>query len=740
MNAREPVQAARLAPLPVMIVGTALALLLVGLAALISTKTPWLGLRFETADVEQGLLIARVHRAGPAYGHVLPGERIVALKNAAGDRLSLRGFDPYYEPHVEPRYDSYNAYIERQGEVYRWLRDDGLRLVMDDGRRVAMRADPDRPLHSLNSHFWLFNLFGLIAWVVGLAVWAFRRNQLAARLLCLSGLGFFLATFFNSLYLVRELAIDATWFHFLSRANHAALTLMLGSLLALLAYYPRSLSKRSPGPLMLVLLLLYQLNEALQWYEWPLHTFYLPIMLLYLAGLVVAWYQWRLSRFQPLDRAALKWVLLSIFIIMGMGLLIYFIPVALTGSEIFSQTAMVGIATLLYIGFAFGVIRYRLFDLERWWLRIWVWFVSGLAVLLFDLMLMYLLGMQPAVALGVAVIAVGWVYFPLRQWLWGLTLRENRHQGENTFANAVEIMSAAGSNQTADRQWRLMLAHIFDPLAVQVIRAPHDQTSIINSGAGLCVPSLNGRTALQLDYAQRGRRLFNAEDVASADSLLSVCRRIISVRKAEQHGARIERTRIMRDLHDDVGGHILSLLRNAPDERTETLARNALKALREAMQAMDDARLHRIDDALEDWHADALERCQQMHFHLEWHQDLPRDGDRRLSPRQYINIKRILSEGLTNAFKYGSRDQVRVLVTLESGKLRLIMSNPVETTVPDYPPRAGRGLHHIRTRSEELGGSFDFARDNGIARLTVEVPLRSEDLTGELRALPTAGL
>ena len=737
MTSANPISNTRLAPLPLMATGTALALLLVLLATLISMNMSWLGLRFDVTDTSAGLNIARVNPAGPSAGHLSPGDRITALENASGDRVSLIGFDPYYEPHGEPGFAGYNAYIAFQGRVHRVLTGDGLWLEVDGERRVAMQPESDRPLHALGRDFWLFNFFGLVAWVVGLAVWAFRRDQLAARLLCLSGLGFFLATLVNSIYLSRELAIDPWHFHFLSRANHVALTVMLGSLLALLAYYPRSLSRRSPGPLMLVLLFLYQLNENLQWFEWPLHTFYFPIMLLYIAGLIVAFYQWRLSRHQPLDRAALKWVLLSIFIIMGMGLLIYFVPIALIGRELFSQTAMVGIATLLYVGFAFGVIRYRLFDLERWWLRIWTWFLGGLAVLAFDLMLMYLLGMQPAVALGVAVIAAGWVYFPLRQWLWERALRDRKPEPENIFAAAVEMMSAVSGSEAANQQWRRLLEKLMDPMSVKVLRAPQDESELQESGAALLVPSLNGRTALQLEYAHKGRRLFNQDDLAAVDSLLNVCRHIISVRRAEQHGARLERARIMRDLHDDVGGHILTLLRNAPDERSETLARNALKALREAMQAMDDDKLHRIDDALEEWQAEAIERCQQMGFDIDWSQNLAGDGIRRLSPRQYINIKRILGEGLTNAFKYAADARIKVVFELVDDRLNLNMSNTVEADMPDdVPPRAGRGLHHIRTRIEELHGRYEFSRDGGVARLSASVPLSMHDVTAEIRALP----
>jgi hypothetical protein len=71
---------------------------------------------------------------------------------------------------------------------------------------------------------------------------------------------------------------------------------------------------------------------------------------------------------------------------------------------------------LIYLGLAWGC-RYRLFNLDRWWFEALIWGLGGALVLLFDIALLWL-NASAGVALGTAVALAGWLYFPLRQWLW----------------------------------------------------------------------------------------------------------------------------------------------------------------------------------------------------------------------------------------------------------------------------------------------------------------------------------
>ncbi|MBZ2188720.1 hypothetical protein K8B33_06415 [Alcanivorax sp. JB21] len=715
---------ANIAPLPAMLIGAALALLLILMALMAVLNQPWMGVTLD-ADPDSGYLhVVALRPDSAAEGLLKPGARITALENpVSGERTDLHGFVPGIEPPSLPTYAAHNALLAREGRLAAALEGTAVILVQADGSAVSIPVDNDRPLSAVPLDFWLFNLFGTIAWTVSLAVWAARPRQLPARLLAMSGAGFFFATLFNSVYLSRELALPESAFLFLSRMNHLALAVMLVSLLALMAYYPRRLTRISPAVPIVFGLVFYQLNEQMQWVEWPLHAYYMPIMALYLVGILVAMRQWHLSRDQPLDRAALKWLFLSIFVVMGMGLAIYFVPIAFTGAAFFPQSAMVGVASMLYIGFAFGVLRYRLFDLERWWFRIWVWFFGGLAVVAFDLLLIAMLGMQPVVALGVAVIAVGWLYFPLRQWAWQAMSGRASASPENSLVEMVELISSAVPTGSTDLHWRQLLQRLYEPAGVLITPEFLPAPRILDNGAVMEVPLLSGKGAVALTFADRGRRLFAPGDVEHAAGLLTVSRRVMRVRLAEIEAARAERDRIMRDLHDDVGGRILSLLRNAPDEKYEALARNALQSLRETMHALDENVVCRLDDCIDDWHADCLARCREMNVPMQWRQ-VAKIDDMTVSIRHHINVRRILSEALTNAFRHARPDTISVEISGDEAVLSIeVINNGLGEHEAENNVLAGRGLNHMRTRAEELGGLFSFQFFEDVARVRATIPL-----------------
>ncbi|MCC5809098.1 MAG: hypothetical protein JJU06_01895 [Ectothiorhodospiraceae bacterium] len=716
--------AATLPPLAVMLIAFVLALAVIAMVTTAATQTRWMGAEFRAA--EQGWLeVTQVLPDSPAYGRLTPGVRLGAVVGEGGTWVSLIGYDPHLDPHNLPTFAGYRDYLSRSDSIARVLADGRLTLVTETGERIPIVLAKDRPLHSLPAGFWMLNLFGLGPLLIGLAVWVFRPRQAAARLLALSGAGFFIATCAHSVYISRELALPVQPFELLLRVNHLGLTLLLGALLALLAYYPRRLTHYPAGLIVLVLMLVYQVNENLQWLSWPGHAFYSPLLALYVLGMLVAYRQWQLAQQQPLDRAALKWVFLSVFLSMGFSLALYFAPMAVGEAPLLSAPVMVGVASTVYVGFALGVLRYRLFDLERWWFTAWMWFFGGVAVLLVDAALVLALGLQPIQALGIAVIAVGWIYFPIRQWLWRLISRQPQAAIEGHLARLTSAMLGATSPEASTQRWREFLAELYRPL--NIVRRPVNQaTGVGQNGGVLHAPMPEQEGHLELMYAHNGQSLFTPQDADMVDALLAVARQICQTRNAEAAGARTERRRIMRDLHDDVGGHLLTLLHGTGDARTRDQARAALQALRESIHALDEGRAHHLEDALEDWHAELRERCAQSSSELRWDYGVAMP-DTFLSARQYINIKRILGEAVSNAIRHARPEELRVQVHAGARQLGFSVRNSLPGGVSGSShPLAGRGLNNMRTRAEEIGGALRISPpDADSAEFVVElrVPL-----------------
>ncbi|WP_141565362.1 histidine kinase dimerization/phosphoacceptor domain-containing protein [Ectothiorhodospira sp. PHS-1] len=302
---------------------------------------------------------------------------------------------------------------------------------------------------------------------------------------------------------------------------------------------------------------------------------------------------------------------------MGASLVVFFLPVVLNEEPWYSITVMIALAITMYIGFALGVLRYRLFELERWRFVAWLWFFGGLAILLVDVALAWFFGLNPVHALGIAVIAAGWVYSPLRQWLWAKLGGAVDVRMETYLPEFVQALFTCPS-ATVDELWRDLLKRIFQPLAVEPYAAGVSRAELADNGARLLVPSLADTrgAGMCLLYGQGGRRLFSKNDLNIVNALAAVAERVCGVREAQEKGARLERKRIMRDLHDDVGGRILALLHTAEAPRQAELARKALRALRESINALDDEQVHHLPDLFDDWRDELHERLTPLAIRL----------------------------------------------------------------------------------------------------------------------------
>lgn len=686
------------APLQILLSVAVVLLMLIVASAWLRTFEPWTGLTL-AAD-QTGWRVTSVQPDSPADGRLAVGDRIQSVESGS-DAVVLANQPRYVNAHELPTFEALNAYLSFENRLADRVYRDAFRVRLEDDRSVTLEPLDRRPWHTLPSGFWMLHTFGFIAAIVGVAVWAFQQRQTATVLLALSGIGFFAATWFHSLWHAREWAMPALWLDTQLRGNHLGLHLMLCTLAMLVACYPQRIGRHTAGALALFVALV-QVNENGQWLNWPGHSFYSPLLAYYLIGLVLAVIQWRRSRFSPLDRGALRWVLLSILLAMGAGMISYFLPLLFDLPALTGVTTMVGLAVLMYLGFVLGVLRYRLFDLERWWFMAWAWFLGGLLVIAVDWLVISLFGMDAVYALGIALILVGWVYFPLRQWLWRKLTASADVRMEHHLPEFVQTMYTEREDRL-ETVWQHLLQRIYQPLAIDTTE-PVPQARLHTNGARLDVPAfMSDGPGLRLHYRQAGRRLFSKRDREIAEALVAIARRIGSVRHAQQAGVRQERRRIQRDLHDDVGGRLLTLIHSADDDRQRTQARMAMAALREVTNALDDNQRYTLADLLDRCRDHLEERLDVAGVDLRWHDTID-DADPVLTARQFINLQRVVDEATTNALKHARPSTVQARVDIEQDQLLIrLLNDGVGAERPDVPS-SGRGLHNMRTRLDEIGG------------------------------------
>ena len=148
---------------------------------------------------------------------------------------------------------------------------------------------------------------------------------------------------------------------------------------------------------------------------------------------------------------------------------------------------------------------------------------------------------------------------------------------------------------------------------------------------------------------------------AEIEATYSRERRLLAERSAGQ-----ERERIYRDLHDNLGARLLSLVYGAPDDRQRSLARDALSEMR-TLVAASQVESGELADLAEEWRLEAELRCENARQELAW----SRDGDVRLSARQRYQLERIVRELISNAIEHGQGRRIEVAWRAEPGRLEL---------------------------------------------------------------------
>ncbi len=690
-------------PINVLILAGLFGAILIGISLFYSLHQPWLGLSFMESDVK-GLTIADVDPDGPSATIIASGDTLQLIRGVRTPWMSLDKELLIEDPDMLSSFSEWRKLQNREQLLYQAMRSPVAYIKLDDGREVRVQPDRMRPLFSLSFSYLALNLAALFALMVGAGIYSMQMTSLPARLLFVSGIGFAIAASSAAVYTSRELAINPEQFYFFTALNHFGIFIYAASGLGLLWHYPRSLKTWPMTRILAIFVAFIWVNELGEWLEWPVHSYYFPVAILFIFAAGFGITQWLQSYDKPVDHAALKWVLISVFFSITSIMVLYFIPGMLAHRSLLPITWSFGAALIMYIGFVFGVIRYRLFDIERWWLNIWLWFVAGLAVIAMDAIIGLLLPQIGPYTLPLAILFTGWGYFPARQWIWR-RLFANTHRDIGQFLPALVLSMIKREADDSEKWWGDVLQETFNPMHLSRVAAL-DDVRLQDYGGKMLVPSMHGQDAFELRYAEKGRRLFLPEDVKIVRSLMEIVRRTEQQLDSYARGMNEERRRIMRDLHDEVGGQLLTLVHQSGNEKEVNLASSALSALREVIYSMDEKEPVDYEMAFSRWRILARERCESAGIELQW----PVKDDLQhglFTNRQYYNINLAFKESLTNALKHAETSEISVLMDIGDGHFRAEIQNnlgkPISGTL-----QTGKGLHNMQLRVQEIGGQFDY--------------------------------
>ena len=188
------------------------------------------------------------------------------------------------------------------------------------------------------------------------------------------------------------------------------------------------------------------------------------------------------------------------------------------------------------------------------------------------------------------------------------------------------------------------------------------------------------------------------------------------VRELERREAiATERERLMRDMHDGVGGHLVSMLamieadRRRPGELADVV-REALDDMRlmiDSLEPVDDD----LNAVLAIFRDRLAPRLRASGVTLHWDVELlpPLAA---LTPARVLHLLRILQEAVTNALRHGQAGTLWIGAAASGGEVHIVVRDDGSGFDPGEA-FGGRGLKNMRRRAAECEVALDIASQPG---------------------------
>lgn len=282
--------------------------------------------------------------------------------------------------------------------------------------------------------------------------------------------------------------------------------------------------------------------------------------------------------------------------------------------------------------------------------------------------------------------------------------------------------------------------HLWTPDAAVVLLVP--SISVADLLHSLQVNPLNLNIAplgvlalavlLLLGIVRRGRMLSRRlEDanalldarIAAKQAELEATAELLRQREAEA-AVQGERSRIMRDMHDGMGGQLLSVLMLSRDEtsprqmitRTVEQAIDDLRLLIDSLDSVGDT----MDIALGQFRERAETKLRAAGMTLAWSNRLD-DRSIMLPPGTILAVYRVMQEAINNAVRHSGGQVVTLAIAPHArGGVEITIADDGRPG-PDLWKR-GRGLSNMETRARCIGGTLTIKTGAEGTRVVLHIP------------------
>lgn len=711
-----------LSPASVLLLTLLFVVVVQGTAIYFLLHQPWTGLRLEP-DRESGFVrVVAVADNSPASGKFQPGQILVAIIGDNG-RVPLNALARLESSEIATR-SVHDAFLALQGCLSDMLFSaESITYITTDNKKITINPLDTTPFLDIPSTFWLLFIIGLIGLGSGILAWTYKPNILGAKLLLGAAFSSYLFHLAFAVMVARELSFTSITIESLAFLELFFAHIYVIFLFSILSSYPHRLV---PNHILFIyawLNILLVIGFGLRWFEIPVHQFYFPFMPPYLFSIWLSYQQWKRSSQKPIDRAAIIVMQLSIIIPAGLATLLYIVPLMIREPPIINAINMRIIEVSIFIGCAIAILRFRLFEVEYWWFKSWLWVLGGAAVILVDMTLIWLFHTPQIYALGLSVLLAGFVYFPLRQWLLGKLMPLDAQSLQDFIPQFSAAIAKARSAAEFEKGWQTALQARFIPLHITVQSSDIQEPQLAENGLHLRVPGMTQGKAYQLSGKQKAARLFGKADIQAAESLLGIARMAFTASESRKQAILAERERLLHEMHRTVGRRLQQLAEELHEPHLRRAADETVQTLDETVRLALPGTSLQLKDHLQQWETETRQRMEAASVRLDWQVGEGLE-DRELSPRQMLELAQFVREAISNALKHAQPDRLVVHFRYDNGYLKVNVENDGDISPPQHW-QSGTGLRSMDARVNALDGDWHIRHlaEQGCVRVGAVIPL-----------------
>jgi two-component system, NarL family, sensor histidine kinase DevS len=569
----------------------------------------------------------------------------------------------------------------------------------------------------LPAGFWVGWTVGLGAWLISAWVFSLKPREPAVILFALSGLLTLTFTFAATPSLV-AMPISPLIGTLGAKLNMFGATGFGITMICLFAIYPRHLPNAMwiCGAMVTIFGIwsaAFLLNPNASSDEGQLIT-----LVEMLAIVALALWQAVRPHPDPAARAIAIWLGVSVLFGAGPFIGLVALPLSFGFQNLIDENLAFASFLLIYIGLAAGLVRYRLFDLGTW--AYGLLFDAGAAcvILLLDVALVGIMTMTPNAAFATTLLIVALAWLPARDLIWNHMTRRSKRDDAGVFQSMVQtVLQPLPASRASG--WQAVLQDVFQPLEISETQHMLNAPELNGDGSSMIIPAVLGGPALKLTYAKSGEALFSRKDSELARQLVLLANHIDESRSAYDQGVAQERTRIARDIHDNIGAHLMRALHSEQGTRKDAMIRETLSDLRDIINNASDPGLI-LDTIASDLRAETADRLDPHNIALIWQFDV--DDTVQPSQGQLQTIRAVIREATSNAIKHAKPSQFSIALIGRDHILRMVIRDDGQGMDPNIKSR-GHGLENMRGRFASLGGKLEFVSDTSGTSLIAVLPI-----------------